>query len=287
MQGNVNAIPTIEVKLDNLPSRGVPYPKGAKLSYRTYTFGQVREASTSSFDVASSLRKTISGLVCSNLDPYELTVSDALYLGIMRKVSTFHGMDLEVPYVCLKCQSPNKGAMTERHISFKDLDEKIESLPIGVTINGHDLELSPMTVKQFLDLSDGKYAKVLMSDKITETAIHASFVRNMEFEEAYRIISSTTNADDMEVLYEIEQLFKHDLERVEFKCSNNSCGHINKVRLEGREALLRPFRSGESSARSRIRFSPAPVNESNGSGSVGVQSSDANEQPSLQVPKEG
>ena len=55
-------IPRMEVPIDKLPSRGIAYPKDAKIFYRTYTFGEVKMSSIANVQVVSALENTMRGI---------------------------------------------------------------------------------------------------------------------------------------------------------------------------------------------------------------------------------
>lgn len=244
-------IPFTEIDVKKLPSRGVPYPKGATLKYRNYTWGEVRQASVSNVGVAEALKNSLSGVEAS-FDKQSLTVADALYIGILRKISTFSGMEIEVPYICGNCGKANKGTFTEKDISFRDLPAEVTELPITVDWHGRELQMAPMTVKQYYELNSGRYDKLLPNGKITDVAVQACWIKNIGFEEAYKLIFSANDVEDIEVITQIDKLMLHDMERLSFKCENKKCGYTNKVKLEGREALLRPFREREKPLNNRI-----------------------------------
>jgi hypothetical protein len=248
-----NNVPEIELEISKLPSRGVPYPSKGTVKYRTYTWGEVRRASTSRSSTAERLREVMKGIDCS-FDKTKLTVADALYLGILRKISTFSGLQIEVPYVCRHCGKSNKGLFTHNDINFRDLPLEVTEFPLVAEIEGRELEFAPMTVREYLELHDGRHAKVLKGSKIDEVAVQATWVKNLDYAEAYSVINGLTSPEAFEDITEIDKMIRHDMEPLTFECQNSKCKAKNLVRLEGRDALLRPFRDGEKPKRSRIRI---------------------------------
>jgi hypothetical protein len=270
MSEQTKEIPEIELQVNSLPSRGVPYPKGSWVKYRTYTWGEVRKSSTATLGVVETLQNSLSGITTS-FDKMDLTVADALYLGIARKISTFSGMQIEVPYVCRYCGSSNKGHFTHRDISFRDLPDEVTAFPLEAELDGKLCTFSPMTVRQYLELNSGKYEKILDDGKIDEVAVQATWIKNMPYEKAYSLIKNLRNIEDFEIITEMDALLLHDMERMEFTCSNKKCGQTNSIRLEGREALLRPFRERKGLNGGRIRISKGTESTDNPVGSNGVQ----------------
>ena len=126
-------IPDIEIDVSKLPSRGLSYPKNAKVKYRTYMHGEIRKASTSTLGIENSLKNAIDGIDAS-FGVNNLTLMDAIYISILRKVSTLNSMKFEVPFMCSKCSSMGKGRFSHTDIEFNDVNKDVESLPLYVTI---------------------------------------------------------------------------------------------------------------------------------------------------------
>lgn len=264
----ISSIPRIDVNVEKLPSRGIPYPKGTQISYRTYTFGEIRRASTSSVSTHGALKLALSGINCS-IGNKNLTLMDALYIGILRKLSSLNSLKFEVPFVCRKCKSQSKGLFTENDLEFYDLSSDVTALPLVCDVNDRELTMSPMTAGDYLTLRSGVYDSIFKEGKVDRVASQAITVRNMQFAEAYQFLYELSNPDDVEVLTEVDKLLVHELKPLKVSCMNKvdgeTCGGINHVKLEGREVLLNPFRESEGSARARIRFGatqqPKPVSD--------------------------
>jgi hypothetical protein len=263
-------LPEIEVKLESLPSRGVPYPKGASIAYMTYSFGEVKKASLSNMGLVQSLKLAMAGVKTVGMDKQQLTIVDALYIGLLRKISSMGGMEFEIPYRCHQCGGRNKARFKHTDMEFEDLKEEVTQLPIEADIDGDTFEFSPITVKQYLDIQSGRYQKILKNGEMDSVAVYAAQVRNFDFEETYERFYSLRDPEDIEVLQEVDILLHHDIKPLETKCTvkhkdNNgneeTCGALNLVKLEGREALLLPFRDGEKTVRNRIRIGSSSESE--------------------------
>lgn len=255
-------IPEFSVVVENLPSGGVFYPSGVSIKYKTYSFGEVQKASTSSANIAHSVQLAVDGITTEGMPKDRLTLFDALYLGIMRKISSMGELKFEMPFICRGCGQQTKGIFTHKDINFRDLPEEVVP-PIEAEVGGRTLQFAPMTVRQFLDLHGGRYNPHLVNGKIDKTAIYATMIKNLDFKDAIALLSVPMSPDDLETLSEIDKLLVHDVQPLEVICKMQvtnkagekvECGTQNALKLEGREALLRPFRDGEAPARARIRF---------------------------------
>lgn len=268
--GKKEFLPEIVLDIAKLPSRGVPYPVSAKVKYKTYTFGEVQEASTSNWDIVDSIKLALKGIEAEGgLDKYQLTLLDVLYIGILRKVSSMNELKFEMPYMCRGCMQKTKGIFSEKDIEFRDLSSDVIELPIKATIAGQELDFAPMTVKEFLDLHGGRHKNVI-GGKVNKMSIYATMIKNLRFEESYKLLTTNRNNEDNELLEEIDRILLHDMKPLIATCSEevededgekSKCGFQNALKLEGREALLRPFREGKGSARDRVRFSTKPSSE--------------------------
>lgn len=255
-------VPEFEISVKQLPSRGLPYPKGSKVWYKTYSWGEIREASISRKGQTEAIKDILIG-IRADFPATELTYSDFLYLALARKISTFSGMQVTVPYICSnkKCQKENKGTFTERDIEFNDLSEEVTELPARVTFGDKELEFSPMTVGQYLEISGGKYNETLKTGKMDSIAIQASWIKNLDFKAAYEFVYKLSKPEDFEVITEIDKLLFHKIKPQTFKCPD--CGTETSVMLEGRQALIAPFRTGEKPKNSRIQFGKGTQSASN------------------------
>jgi hypothetical protein len=254
MQDN---LPEILLVPSQLPSRGLSYPPTASISYKTYTFGEVKKASLSNLDLIKSLEIALSGIVC-NFDKKLLTLMDALFIGVLRKVSTMGELKLKFTYVCKKCGNSNIHVFNHKNIEFNDISEEVKELPVSITLEGKDVTLSPLTVGDYFDLNNGKYSDIVKGREFDQTSIYAIMVRNMPFKEAYNLIYNLKNQEDIELLEYVDKLLLHNLKPLNAVCANNKCGAESKLKLEGQEALIMPFREGERTFGDRIRYGNAP-----------------------------
>lgn len=253
----VDFIPTIDVDLKSLPSKGVPYSKDAKISYRTYTWGEVQQVSTSiRKGYHSYLRYALMGVKTTGLSPLDLTLSDAIYLGMLRKINSLGGIKVELEHICQnpKCGKELKTVFTHNDINFVDM--KAKALPATVELsNDKTYTFMPLTVGSFFDIMEGK--KKLNGKKIEDIikdkiALLSAMVTNIKFEEVYADFSQINDYEDAEIIEEVDTALHSDIRPFETKC--DECGTEQFLVLEGKEHLLKPFRDGRRNNRRRIQF---------------------------------
>lgn len=274
---------TREISVDKLPSRGIAYPKGTVITYRSYTFGEIKKASLSTIKgTLPSLQMTLDCITVTGMDKRSITVMDAFYLGFLVKVMSLGGIQFEMPYVCRSCGGSQVLSFHERDIDFRDMDERITELPIVGEVNGRDLDFSPMTVGQFVDLYSGVYNPILKDGVVDGVALSAMACSSLSFKESYDLFYSLTSSEDIEVLKDIDVALMHDIAPLKATCNGKhdngiACNAENLIKMEGREALLQPFREASGPRKSRIRFSKGAKHVTNGNMSVGIPTCSTNE----------
>lgn len=229
----------IDLKVTDLPSRGILYEPNSELAYHPYTFGDISYISDSKLSQESLVKFLSDGIVFSE-GVENLTVEDFWYICLLRKLSSMNSSEYKVQYKCKNCGSLSSDVFTQ--VSFDDI--KAEDLPIETDIDGKELVFSPLTVKD--------YMKVIDKPDLDSTTLLALNVTNMKLDEALDIIKNAVG-EDAQVLSEIDEYLYHGISKHEAKCTE--CGHVNYVDLtDHKESIIRPFRSEERSVKSRIRF---------------------------------
>ena len=253
-------IPNIDINVEELPSRGLAYPKGAKVSYRTYMFGEIRQVSTSTVGVENSLKIAMEG-IDADFGTENLTLQDGIYLAILRKISSLNSDKFEVPYICSKCGETSKGVFNHKHIEFNDISTEVESLPLFIDLKGKEVQISPMTIKDFMTLKSGAYDGIFKDGKIDRAATQAVTVKNMNFADAYNFLYEIKDPDDIDLITDIDKMLYHNVKRLSAVCKQEIkgkvCGTENFIKLEGQEALFSPFRKSKRTTGTRIRFRSA------------------------------
>ena len=240
-----NSLASIHISVASLPSKGKVYPDGANISYRPYTFGEIKKVSQSKLSEVDFIDFLLEGITL-NFDPLILTVADLGFIGILRKLSSLgNSSGLYVNSKCSACSAENKKQL---ELNSLDFDELTVDFPIIWELtrdNGENYEFhfSPMTIGDF---------KVVLTKKKTEdvTALLAISCRNHPFEETYAIFESLS-LGEADNLQKVEKYLIHGIKPVEITCA---CGKITTVRLEADQQLVLPFRGPQESVKSRIRF---------------------------------
>jgi hypothetical protein len=242
-------IPTIAAS--ELPSKFLPYPEGGLVKYRSYLFGEVKKFNQSIMSRKEELENVLSGIETS-FDKLTLTLSDVLYIGLLRKLATFGTGTTTVTYRCKDCGASMSFQMNNEELEFEDIN--IPKLPVivsfdkknaeGVVEGTEDFAFSPLTVGDLFYIIDNN----LEEDQIN---VLARMCRSHDFEVALKRINNAS-FDEGEALEELDKILYHGIKPIKNKCKE--CSFITNVEIDGGEAIIRPFRDGGKSLTSRIRF---------------------------------
>jgi hypothetical protein len=244
-----------EILIKTLPSGFIPYPKGCTIKYQPYTFGDLNRFNQSKLAMRDRVDQVISGIFTS-FDKNLLTFSDFLFIGLLRKISTFGSHRFSVRFRCPKCKNIVNADLNPTELEFDDL--KAPELPIVFTMGSNaELHFTPLTVLDYIKLSE----LGLEDDTIASLAIQ---VRNRPFDEAKELISAATGADILHI-NDIDKLLFHGLKPVHIRCTAKiksdkedgeevPCRQLVKVDLQEDDDLIYPFRSDENASGDAIRF---------------------------------
>jgi len=237
-------LPDIYLKLDSLPSKSLSYPNTSTIKYRPYTFGELKRFSQSKgLTFRENLDICMSGIETS-FDKNDLTLSDVLYIGVLRRLSTLGTSKVQCPYVCPLCHTPNTRILEMTDLEFEDL--QVPELPLVAEFSFGELEFQPITV--------GNYQKLIQLGKDEdEVAGMAMQCIDLDFDKALELFGSAVH-DDAELLNEVDKVLFHGLKSIPSTCKNSGCGFVAQIELDGGQALLMPFRERAVDVKSRIHF---------------------------------
>lgn len=229
--------------LTHLPSQGKAYPEGARVRYRPYTLGESVFVENSDLTLEQTYRFILKGLDLT-FDPMLLTLPDALYIGLMRRLQTLGDTKVTVNSTCPHCGGLNQTATETTALEFDDL--AVPALPIRVPLCGGKHAFSPLTVADYLELDRLK----LVGDIV---AVYAIQCRTLPFSEAHALFENLTDARDVRMLHEVDKLLHHELKPLTIKCpqplaakpgeAEQTCGGLYPVNLDNvSSAFVLPFR---------------------------------------------
>lgn len=254
-QDTNHSIPDVNLKVKELPSRALSYPEGCEISYQPYSFGEIKRISKSkNMSMRKSLEEILSGVETS-FDIDELTIADALYIGLLRKISTLGSNKVILRYMCGKCKQEGRHTIAVNELEFDEIlneyDDKEACLPIEAEFTFGLVKFNPLRVCDYLKMIDSN----VEDDVIAKSAYEA----DGEFDERYKQFESIRNPQDAEILDTVDKMLFHGLKPVKFNCKNKLqtekvCDNKVRLELDGGQALIMPFREREDNVKSRIRL---------------------------------
>lgn len=240
---NPSYMPVLEIT--ELPSKFLAYPEGSKISYRPYTFGEVKVFNSSKVGLDVNMEFVLKGIECS-FDKKDLTLSDFLYIGLLRKLSTFGTSKFSIDFICInkECKEKNTVQFTSEDIDFEEL--KIPELPIIFDSLKGELHFAPITVGEYIELvKEGKAED--------EFELMIRQCKNLKSVNETREVLYDLPTSDGLILEQVDVHLYHEIKPFEFKCKK--CNHNNIVAVEGGQTFVYPFREKRSAnAKSRIHF---------------------------------
>lgn len=236
-------LPISAFTLSKLPSKGLPYPENVTISYRPYTFSEVKKVSDSKLTEKQMYEFIMNGIYVEGMDTDELTLGDANYLALYRKLSVLgQNSSLKVIHPCANC-----GTKNEKVIKIAELNPQFISapdLPACAHIMDTKFGFEPLTISDYFKLdemiSTGEYDE--------DFATWAMMCTTHEFDEVYDSLDNMYSVDEMDNLEKIDKYLNHGIKNYKMKCKNadekgeDFCDHVTEVRLDGGQAVLLPFR---------------------------------------------
>lgn len=238
-----NFSPSMEVKV--LPSKGLAYPKGFSLTYKPYLFGEVKLFNQMPPGSAEAVKLILSGINVS-FPREDITLSDFLYVALLRKISSFGNLKFSVSSRCKECGTIGKQSVSSEGMAFDDM--QASSLPVIVETSQGDLKFKPITVGDFLKL------KALQKELDVLSVYAAMLVDGSKTFEQAREFLFALKAEDEEAMGEMDSVLYHGVKPIPAECG--VCKATYEVDIDGSdEAIVGPFRELGQPHKSRVRFS--------------------------------
>lgn len=233
--------PVVEISYDTLPSKGIGYPAGSTIAYKSFTYGDLVNFNSSKLSAISRYEYIMSGISTSGgLNPGDIYYNDFIFIAVLRKISAFSSSTLTVAYKCSECQTDNHQDHQISTLNFSDLE--VPSLPVIISDNDTEYEITPLTYSKYMSI---------IGDDDFELKSTALMISNLTFQDAYDLVK---NADG-DLLLDLEEAIdaiNFSKQYLDVKCT--SCGSADIIKVSEVPDLIMPFRRSRSSAKSRLRF---------------------------------
>jgi len=222
-----------------LPSKFIPYEEN-QLQWRSLTFGEVKKIDPNNMSEAMVLE--VYRNVIRGIDVENITYPDYKFIMIYVALQTTPTKQWGVISDCPDCKKENKMTVDATMFDFKDIE--VKSLPVKIKVSDNrEIHLDALRVKDVPRLLE------IPDNLDIEISTLSLMVRNMEFDEAYEVMSNL----DMEtaaLVRAVEGKIFHGLKPVPYTC--NHCGFNYRVVVGLEVADLLPFRGLQEFDRDKI-----------------------------------
>ena len=194
------------IPVNALPSGFKGYPEGTKISYKPITLGELEALNSGEPDIERGIAMLLKSIHCNTLNAEELYYWDVMYIGIQRKLLAFGDTRGTLYTQCENC-----GEIIQRDFEFTELEFKeceAPDLPILTNICGVDVEISLLTIKDFLELDLNK----------GELDVYARMIKNLDYNTAFELISNATGKEAKKIRF-IDRQLNYGLKPLKAKCN--------------------------------------------------------------------
>lgn len=267
------------VQPSDMPSKFLPYPDGVRIFYRPYTFDEITTFSQSMVDMDERLRFVMQGILVKGMDKMRLTVSDWMYLGLLRKISSFgtESFTVTVPADAEQGRLAHTARIPVSRISVTDLS--VPALPAVMVLDGTESTFSPLDVGRFMDLMHKLRAELRaeMAEKMAAAGGGALNVDNLPVDEsemrepttselmAYQCTSSdpgdvlpkvkAATRSELLDLQDMDAAFYHRTDPVRLEWKQKDGKEFSEtVWIDDPTSLVWPFRGPDKPDGSTLRF---------------------------------
>lgn len=201
----------VQVNMFDLPSKFLSYPDNAIIKYRPYFFEEIKNHDQSkNLKYREEVEYVLSGIY-TNFDKYKLTLSDYLYLNLLRRISNLGDYDIRVRYQCKGCGNMSENIFKASSILIDYLE--VPKLPVTVTFtSGKKYSFNPLTIGSYLELVEEGFKNKSISG-ISKCCVGTSY------EEIYEFIRTLSDPVDIALIEHLDSILYHSLVPMKLNCT--------------------------------------------------------------------
>ena len=236
------------VRVEQVPSRFIPYGKDPGIFIRGYTYGEVKRLSHESL-TEEEIVEVFRGIVQFRDDPEFdlafLSLEDFAYITLLVLFSSRPSYGWTLRFRCPFCGEEGETRLGRSDIKFNEM--KAEKLPVRVSLySGRELALYPLTVADRLRLGG------LRKDDTDENLLSVALMAHDEDPLAlYSWMEQNLEERDLDLIEKALSYLDHGIMPLDATCPK---GHKLKVPVDPDLVDFVPFRSDEDAGEDRIRF---------------------------------
>ena len=203
------------MKITELPSGMKSYPEGISFDIRKYTVGELKDLAEDTYTRREMYDFILAGVKPSMpMDLYDLSLYDANFFGIQRRVITLGQNSFRFVNYCQKCKKEVLDKVRTDQIEFYDMDAP--ELPVNVKlVDGTEISFGILTLKNFLDLVDRHEGR---RDSIKWENLMACQCVSHSYEDALKILRENAGIEDLPVLEKVDLILYHGIMPITVHC---------------------------------------------------------------------
>ena len=249
-------------KAEELPSKGLAYPEGWSISFRSFSYGEIEKVAQT-FSLVDMYEIGLAGMETEGFDKRDMTLQDFLYMFLLRRIQTMGTSRVQLATVCPLCEQNNVGVYSTHEFDFDELE--IPSLPITASMSDREVKFAPMTIGRWIDVLQEHQGESVSRVEFQAHSMNLA-MPEVSYKECEEYLAAIEDPDDISVLNEIDKMMYHGAKIFEFKCnqdvevtdeSSETCGFTYRVKSSSvLESFVYPFRDEqyERDIKNKIRF---------------------------------
>lgn len=239
-----------KIKVDQLPSHFLSYPKNAEIYITPYSGDDVDELSNSSLSLKYILTKALEGIY-TNFDKKQLTFYDLIYLSFYRRILSVNENKVRIMSQCPYCGKFSTHEIEiDKQLEFEDI--KIPTLPVNIDFSFGRLSFTFLTYENYMKLETELRSEELAYQCVTDCDIDTEAGQTRE-SELQKLFGSLVG-EDQALLTKLRELLYHGVKPINTLCQNTECGKTYETILDEMNAVLIPFFPSAKDYRAKVSF---------------------------------
>jgi len=231
--------------IKEVPSKFIPYDI-SYIQFKALSIGQLKTINSPNLPDAELI--SIYNDACLNFDILDLSYQDLLFCSAYLALFTDPTQYWSLTITCNSCKHEFSHRIDSRNfLEFHDIEDI--KLPLYITVNKQELELSIFTVRDWLE-----YFKEEYDNHDQDFLTYAFLIKNLKIADSYKAIYDIVDQRDLELLTHIEKKLFHGIKNPMIACPE--CTKKSEYNVELAVSTLKPFRKSEESFDDRIVFEP-------------------------------
>jgi hypothetical protein len=239
-----------KIKVEQLPSHFLSYPKNAEIYVTPYSGDDVDELSNSNLSLKYILTKALEGIY-TNFDKKQLTFYDLIYLSFYRRILSVNENKIRVMSQCPYCGKFSTHEIeVDKQLDFEDV--KIPALPVNIDFSFGRLSFTFLTYENYMKLETELRSEELAYQCITDCEVDTEGGQTRESE--LQKLFGNLVGEDQALIAKLREILYHGVKPINTLCQNTECGKTYETILDEMNAILIPFFPSTKDYRTKVSF---------------------------------